>query len=67
MLEEIPLSPSIELPSGIIRINQNFYVGETTAIRHLSIENGSFIDQGYLLDTEGVEGIIGAFGIFGEY
>ena len=67
VLEEIPLSPSIELPSGIIRINQNFYVGETTAIRHLSIENGSFIDQGYLLDTEGVEGIIGAFGIFGEY
>jgi hypothetical protein len=67
VLEQVPLSPSIELPSGIVQRDGHFYVGETTGIRHLIIENGYFVDQGYLLDTNGLEGIIGAFGLFGEY
>lgn len=62
---ELSLS-GIELPSTIIQDENNFYIAENTAIRHLRLENGAFMDQGLLLDTSGIEGIIGAIGVFGE-
>ena len=66
-LTELSLSPSIELPSAIIQHDQHFYVAENTAIRHILFEQGEFTDQGFIVDTSGVEGIIGAIGLFGEH
>ena len=66
-LTRLSLSPIVELPAAIVQHEADFYTAENTAIRHLRLENGIFVDQGLLVDTTGVEGIIGAIGVFGEH